>query len=73
MMMVVLTIMMLVEVIIVIVLMMMMMMLGKNKSFGFLSIITISEDGDDDGVDCNDDDVGEEKSFGFLSRQLHNR
>ena len=41
--------------------------------FGFLSIITISEDGDDDGVDCNDDDVGEEKSFGFLSRQLHNR
>ena len=43
---------------------------GVEKSFGFLSIITIS---DDDGVDCNDDDVGEEKSFGFLSRQLHNR
>ena len=62
----------LVEVIIVIVLMMM-MMVGNKFFFGFPSIITISEDGDDDGVDCNDDDVGEEKSFGFLSRQLHNR
>ena len=46
---------------------------GEQIFFGFLSIITISEDGDDDGVDCNYDDVGEGKSFGFLSRQLHNR